>query len=286
MGQDSPLLLALIAATSFVLAYIGASVGLVLGHLRLPLLMWYLGSGPTGPAANGLISGAGALAGAVRHLREGNVSWSCLGLMGVPSVVGALLASYVFTRHISPLWAQSVIGFVLALTGLTMILAGKNPEKVPERRPNIPLEIAIGLTLGALSSITGLMLGSLRLPMMIRVLNIDPKVAVGSNMAIGCITALVGALATLLSNRLPWSGLGWVLLAVVPPTMLGGWLGVWLTARISKNALQKFAGWIVGLTGVQMIAFALFDAGTDDNPDWPDFFEETSSDDWDDWDDD
>ncbi|NBO93578.1 MAG: hypothetical protein EBV06_14895, partial [Planctomycetia bacterium] len=81
MGQDSPLLLALIAATSFVLAYIGASVGLVLGHLRLPLLMWYLGPGPLGPSANGLISGAGALAGAVRHLREGHVSWHCLGLM-------------------------------------------------------------------------------------------------------------------------------------------------------------------------------------------------------------
>ena len=71
MGQGSPTLLVLIAVTSFALAYIGASVGLILGHLRLPLLIAYLGPGPLGPAANGLISGAGAFAGAVRHLRDG-----------------------------------------------------------------------------------------------------------------------------------------------------------------------------------------------------------------------
>ena len=52
-------LLLVIAAVSFVLSFIGSSVGLVLGHLRLPLLIAYMKSPGGGAAMNLIISGTG-----------------------------------------------------------------------------------------------------------------------------------------------------------------------------------------------------------------------------------
>jgi hypothetical protein len=52
MEPGSFWLLLAIALVSFSLAFIGAAVGLVLGHLRLPLLITYLGSPGAGAMTN------------------------------------------------------------------------------------------------------------------------------------------------------------------------------------------------------------------------------------------
>jgi uncharacterized membrane protein YfcA len=142
---------------------------------------------------------------------------------------------------------------MLVYSGINLVR--KKPDEQPsdDIRPakRYALEIVIGLALGALAAITGLMLGSLRLPMMIRYLRMDPKEAVGTNMVVGCVTAMIGAATGLLAGdaRLDWL----VLAAVVPPTLMGGWLGGWITGAISKAAVQKFAGWVVAVTGILLI---------------------------------
>src|SRR5436190_23497472 len=109
MGPGSLGLLAAIAFLSFVLSFVGAAVGLILGHLRLPLLIAYLGGPGAGAMTNLIISGCGAVGGVARHLRDGRVSWAGLALMGVPSAVGAAVAVLVFVQ-INPLWSYLVIG--------------------------------------------------------------------------------------------------------------------------------------------------------------------------------
>jgi uncharacterized membrane protein YfcA len=112
-------------------------------------------------------------------------------------------------------------------------------------------EIAIGLFLGALASATGLMMNGLRLPMLIRLLKLDPRVAVGSNLAIGFLTALAGAAASW------WAGGGFdglALTVVGPPTMLGGYLGALLTGRLPKEAVQRLLGWVIAALGLLMVA--------------------------------
>jgi uncharacterized membrane protein YfcA len=217
-------LLIAIALLSFVLALVGAQVGLILGHLRLPLLIAYLGNAPAGAATNLVTSGVGALAGTARHLREGRVSWYCLALMGIPSALGAVLGAYLFTRHISHVWSYLVIGVMLVVAGVNLIRPSTREEKPVQISwdVQISLEAIIGLGLGALAAVTGLMLGSLRLPMLMRFLKLDPKVAVGSNMAIGCLTAVAGAATTFSAGTdLPWERMLTVLAAVgsvpIPP---------------------------------------------------------------------
>ncbi len=71
-----------IGLLSFGLSALGAAVGLVLGHLRLPLLIAYIGSPVGGASTNLAVSGLGALAGSYRHAREGRVWLSVLALIG------------------------------------------------------------------------------------------------------------------------------------------------------------------------------------------------------------
>src|SRR5262249_50150669 len=169
---------------------------------------------------------------------------------------GAMIAAYLFANHVSHFWSHVVIGVMLVVSGVNLVRTGKKVEapEGPARGPNVPLEILIGLGLGALAAVTGLMLGSLRLPMMIRWLKIAPRVAVGSNMAIGCLTGLVGGATTFVTApALPWREVGVVIAVLAPPTVLGGYLGGWLTGRLRKESVQLLAGWVIGLTGVWMV---------------------------------
>jgi uncharacterized membrane protein YfcA len=238
---------------------LGATVGLVLGHFRLPLLVAYLGSAPGGAATNLAISGLGAAAGSFRHFRDGRVSLTVLTLMGLPSAAGSILGVLLFTK-VDRFWAHVIIGAVLAVTGYRMFRARAKPQPEKETPPpqvelprgmRLLLEVLVGLFLGMLASVTGLMMNSLRLPVMIRLLKLDPRVAVGSNMMIGFFTALVGALSSW------WVGGGFdlaALLVVGPPTMLGSYIGARLTGWLRKETLQRLLGAVIAVMGLVMFA--------------------------------
>src|SRR5262249_57226376 len=124
---------------------------------------------------------------------------------------------------IDTVWARLVVGGFLLLSGLNLALGSADEDEQGGLLlgPRLLLEAIIGLVVGFLATVTGLMLGSLRLPMMIRLLKIDPRVAVGTNMAIGCLTAFAGAGSL-------WKGEGFYLLPLLiagPATILGSYLG-------------------------------------------------------------
>jgi uncharacterized membrane protein YfcA len=245
-------MLGVIAGTSFALSFYGASIGLILGHLRLPLLIYYLPSTAAGMATNLAISGTGALTGAYRHAMSGRVSLRLIALMGLPSMVGAYLGA-VFLLKVDPLLARMIIGSFLITGGLFMLF-GRSASAQGETRMSrmrMVSEVVVGLAIGFLASLTGLMLGSLRLPMMIRVLRIDAGVAVGTNMVIGCLTAFSGAVSLWpRGESLPVLPL----LVIVPPTILGGYLGACLTGRFRKEVLQRLVGCTIALLGLAMTA--------------------------------
>jgi uncharacterized membrane protein YfcA len=59
-------------------------------------------------------------------------------------------------------------------------------------RGRIAAEAGIGLGVGLLGGSVGLILGSIRLPALVRVLKIDPRIAAGSNLFIGFFMGAVG----------------------------------------------------------------------------------------------
>src|SRR5262249_28161322 len=87
------------------------------------------------------------------------------------------------------------------------------------------------------------------------------EVAVGSNMAIGCLTAFSGALTALCLG----GGLDLLTLALVaPPTCLGGYLGARLTGRFRKETLQRLVGWTIAATGLLMVGQGAWPAARTD----------------------
>ncbi|HEY1188657.1 MAG TPA: sulfite exporter TauE/SafE family protein [Gemmata sp.] len=257
METERILLLVGTGVISFVLSYVGAAAGLILGHLRLPLLVYTLGNPIAGASTNLAVSGAGAVAGSLKHFRDGRVSGRVLLMMGLPSTIGAVIGVLFFVS-VSPIWSHAVIGAMLIYSGWELVRAGRKEEKAsaapePPGRWVAVWEVCIGLVLGAIAAITGLMLGTIRLPMMIKWLRIDPAVAVGSNMVIGCITAVAAAVTA-------WGAGGGLhplsVLIVGPPTILGSYLGARKTGKLSPAKLKRLVGWVVAASGVFMIALA------------------------------
>src|SRR5947209_12015350 len=157
MDPHSLLLLTAIGVTSFVLSFYGAAIGLILGHQRLPLLIYYLPSTNAGMATNLAISGLGALTGSVRHARDGRVSLRLLALMGLPSIVGALLGAC-FLLKVDSSWPRVAVGGFLLLSGANLILTrkGEGAPVNPFGGLRILAEILIGLVIGFLAAVTGL----------------------------------------------------------------------------------------------------------------------------------
>jgi uncharacterized protein len=251
MNSQDLLILVGIGLISFVLSYIGAAVGMVLGHLRLPLLVAVLNSPVSGASTNLAVSGLGALAGSIPHFRGGRVSFSALALVGIPSSLGAIAGMLLFVK-ISRFWAHITLGSLLFVLGIRM-LRRRGEQRTKQAQPGaaqIARDVLIGLFLGMLAAITGLMMNGLRLSLLVRRLEGNMQVAVGTNMAIGALTATVGVATAWIMG----SGFNLIALAIVgPPTILGSYLGAALTARLSKQTLQRVLGWLITILGFLMI---------------------------------
>ena len=251
MDWKDLLILGGIGAVSFVLSFLGAAVGMVLGHLRLPLLVAFLGSPVLGASTNLAVSGLGALAGAGRHVRGGRVSFAALALVGIPSALGAAAGMLLFVK-VNRFWAHVTLGLLLLVLGIRMLRQPvvQPTATGPPGKFRLLNEILLGLVLGALAAVTGLMMNSLRLPMLVRLLRGDIQVAIGTNMAIGLVTALAGIGAAWTVG----SGLDLLSLAIVgPPTILGSYLGAGVTGRLRKETLRRLLGWVIAVLGLLMI---------------------------------
>lgn len=275
-------ILVLVAALSFGLAYLGASVGLVLGQLRLPVLVYWLGSATVGAATSLAISAVSALVGAVRHGREGRVSLRLIFTIGAPSAAAAFMTAE-FASGLDPLLIHGAIGIALLVTAWLMLrrprptppppvgavakpssstaqgevepvesesgsysgLFGATDYDPPKRR--VPAEVAVGGVLGAVAGVVGLLMGTLRLPLMIR-LGASPARAVGTNLAIGCVTGLFAGAAMVMADRIDWRAFS----AVTPATMLGAYLGASATGRMKKETLRRLIAWTLLGVGAWM----------------------------------
>ncbi|NEO97142.1 MAG: sulfite exporter TauE/SafE family protein [Symploca sp. SIO2E9] len=235
---------------SFFLSYFGASVGLVLGNIRLPLLVYALGSSVNATGTNLGISIVGALGGSYFHMREGRVNVRLLLSIGIPSMIGAMF-SVLALSYVRQDCAKILIGLMLIYSGsqLTKPKESKGNNRERSLRYSLFREGAIGIVIGALSGAVGLMLSSIRLPAMIRVLKIDPKEAIGTNLAISFVTGLSGTLTSLLV-----SGTNLLIIATVAPaTLAGSYLGARFVTQVNPLKLRRMLSYTLMGTGCFML---------------------------------
>lgn len=254
--------LALVAIWSFAVAVAGGIAGLVLGNLRLPLVLQLSSSASAGAGANVAISAASALTASIAHWRGGRIDWRLFWLMAPPSLVGGIAGGL-----ISGLLPQRLLLAVIALVVLYGAVeirrqarahAGEaNPvwsHLSPHTGGKYDRNLAVGIAfaVGVLGGLVGLILGTLRLPAMVRWLGTTPKAAVGTNAATGVIVGIGGLLGHLAG------GIDWNLLAAgCAGAVPGAYIGAHLTGRLDDQALLKTIAVILVVAGASLALQAI-----------------------------
>jgi len=203
--------LAVIALWCFLVAYAGGLLGLVLGNIRLPVLL-IAGSSPAAVGgANIAVSGLAAAAGSITHVRAGRIDWRLVGWMLPPSVAGAIGGGYA-AGHLPAQVLRVVIGSALVLFGLDLLRPRQGVEPEPLAQPRIGAAVVAGALIGAIGGLIGLILGTLRVPALIRWVREEPARVVGTNLVVGIAVGAAGLL-----GHVP-NGVDWTLLAVGGPS--------------------------------------------------------------------
>jgi hypothetical protein len=222
-------------AGSFAAGYLGAAIGLVLGTLRLPLMLVLAGSPSAGAGTNIAISAAAAASGGLRHAREGRVDWRVVAWMAPPSVVGAVTGG-LFAERISERILLAGVAAVLAWQGVDLI--ARPFGEGPRARPRLWPAAVFGLVIGVVGGALGVILGTLRMPTLLRAVGMPAARAVGTNLVVGFLLGVAGFAAHAARLDVEWD----LLAAGVAGALPGAWLGARVTGRVSEQTLRRAIG--------------------------------------------
>jgi uncharacterized membrane protein YfcA len=249
-----PLELIAIAAWSFVVSFLGGLVGLVLGNLRLPVVLLFASSPAAGAGANVAISGAAAVTASVRHWHGGRINWRLFWWMAPTSLVGAVIGGLVAGELPDRILLAAIA--VVVLLGAVEVLRYRPPtgeDVVPTRRSLLVNAAIVGLGVGLLGGFVGLILGSMRLPAMVRWAGVSPHAAVGTNAAVGAVVG-VGGLLGHLPSGIDWAILGVGAAAAIP----AAYLGARFTGRLEERQLLRAMAAVLVVSGLAMAGQAVF----------------------------
>jgi len=248
----------LFALWCFAVAAAGGVVGLVLGNIRLPATLLLAGTAAAGTGANLIISAVAAATAAIVHVRGGRINWRLFAVMAPPSIVGALLGGY-----LSGEVPQTAL--LLGISAVLLYSALDLSRWVPPARraaagdadadPDLDLRAAAtsGALIGVLGGFVGLILGSLRMPALLRVVGETPARAAGTNVTVGVCVGVAGAI-----GHLPSEPPDWTLVAVgAAASIPGALLGARLTGRLSDVQLVRGIAFALLVAGIGTLVEAL-----------------------------
>jgi uncharacterized membrane protein YfcA len=226
------------AAWCFAVAFAGGLVGLVLGNLRLPATLLVAASPAAGTGANLIVSAAAAGSASIAHIRARRINWRLFAWMAPPSILGAVAGGY-----LSGVLPRGVLlGFIAAVllySGIDLLRWRPGPRDGGPSDGGLPLDVpaavASGAIIGLLGGIVGLILGSLRMPALLRFVGEVPHRAVGTNVAVGFFVGIAGALGHLPSSTPDWTAAAVGSAASIPGELAGSRL----TGRLSPEQLVR-----------------------------------------------
>jgi uncharacterized membrane protein YfcA len=234
----------------FLVALAGGLVGLVLGNIRLPAALALASSPAAGAGANIGISAVAAATASIAHIRAGRVNWRLFAWLLPPSIVGAVAGGLV-SGELPRDTLLGVIGVVLLYFGIDL-LRPKRGNGAPARDGGHAATIVIGLGVGFLGGLVGLILGTLRMPALIRWLGEPAARAIGTNLAVGFWVGIAGVI-----GHVP-GGIDWGLLGVGGAASIpGALLGSRLTGKLSERRLLQAVGCILVVAGSVTLIQAL-----------------------------
>ena len=225
-------------------------LGLVLGTLRLPFIVLATGSPLAAAGTNIAISAAAAGAGGLRHARAGRVDWRVVSWITFPSVVGAVLGALV-ADDVSESLLYGLIAATLVWSGIDLALRPVKPR--PRVRLRLGRGVGLSFLIGGLGGAAGVILGTLRMPALIRSVGMDLRSAAGTNLVVGFFLGVAGFVTHALADGVDWA----VLAAGLAGSIPGGWMGARATGRVPESTLRLALGAVLVLVGLAFAVQAL-----------------------------
>jgi uncharacterized membrane protein YfcA len=218
-------------------------LGLVLGTLRLPLMVVATGNPLQAAGTNIAVSAAAAATGGLRHAREKRVDWYVVRWTAPPSVAGAVVGALVADR-VPETVLYALIAAILFWSAIDLALRPVTPR--PRQRLRVVRGGFLALGIGLLGGAVGVILGTLRMPALVRSVGLDVRRAAGTNLVVGFLLGLAAFAVHAASLRVDWP----VLAVGIAGAMPGGWLGAKATGRFAEDTLRLVLGIVLAIVGV------------------------------------
>jgi hypothetical protein len=241
-----------LSSISLLISFIGGLVGLVLGVIRLPFILSTGLSVTESIGTNIGVSTLGAITAAIQHIRNKNISFTIFIIMALTGAIGAFYGASL-TKNVPINFLLILVGLIISYESFILLKENKNNnDKITTQQLlnfnqesksqnyyyELFLQSIIGFLVGILGGLVGLVLGSIRLPAMIKILKTEPKIAVGTNMLISSVMGISGFISHVISNEVNFL----YIIVLGPSAMLGGFLGARYTNRLSPTTLKRLIG--------------------------------------------
>jgi len=251
---------------------VGITLGLIGSGgsiLSVPILVYILGVEPILATAYSLfIVGTTALFGGVQKAKQNLVDYKKVLLFGIPTLLAVfvtrriivptipeiLFSTSVFTLHKS-VFIMVIFAIVMIMASVRMIKPIPDESKEAYQKLNYRKIFFQGILIGLISGFVGAGGGFLIIPALLFLANTPMKKAVGTSLFIVAAQSLIGFIGDLRSDQiLDWN----LLLTFTASTILGVFIGSFLSKKIDGNKLKTSFGWFVLAMGVYIITKELF----------------------------
>lgn len=255
-----------------IFAYIGALfVGITLGLfggggsiLTVPILVYLLNLNPVTATAYSLfVVGSTSLVGAISNMFRGMVMFKIAVVFALP----AFTTVYLTRRYLVPAIPEEIFtiggftlskgvaimiffAFIMLLASISMIKDREPIIKVNiSSKLNIPLILSEGILVGFLTGMVGAGGGFLIIPVLVLLANLPMKKAVATSLFIVAVNSLIGFLGDVQNISIDWP----FLLTFTLISIIGIFIGIYLTRFIDGKPLKKAFGWFVLAMGIYII---------------------------------
>ncbi|OUR97602.1 permease [Flavobacteriales bacterium 33_180_T64] len=256
-----------------VLGYLGALIiGVVLGLiggggsiLTVPIFVYFMFINPVTATAYSLfVVGVSALVGAIRNMQKGLVDFKTAIVFAIP----AFIAVYATRKFLMPAIPQELFSIgdflvtknmaimlffaiVMLVASISMIKNNHNEkeEEETEIQYNYLLIVTEGLVVGLLTGIVGAGGGFLIIPALVLLAKLPMKKAVATSLLIIAIKSLIGFIGDIENLEIDWM----FLIRFTTVSVIGIFLGVYLSKFIDGKKLKKSFGWFVLIMGIYII---------------------------------
>lgn len=249
----SAVLVGLGALGAFVAGLVGVGGAIVMIPLLLfvpPLFGFAPMSMHTVAAVTMVQVAAAGVAGVLAHHGRERVSGALVGVLGGATMFGAF-GGAVLSRYMSGQSLEAVFAGIATIAAALML---GRLNRMPDSRPygahqlNRPLAVMLGGGVGVLAGMVGAGGGFLLLPLMIHVLRIPLRTAVGASLGVVAMTGVAGAFGKAISGQVEWL----LALALVAGALPGAQLGAVVSRRTRPETLGLLLGVFIGLVALRL----------------------------------